>query len=66
MTYTCQCGQYHPVDIAGWRCLIGIEIGVGVNPDHAYIFVYPGNATNRAKGNAVIPPHDEREFVFLK
>src|SRR5436305_181551 len=43
MTYACQRGQYHPVVIAGWRCLIGIEIGVGVSLDYAYIFVYPGN-----------------------
>src|ERR1051326_2658854 len=66
ITYACQRSQYQPVDIAGWRCLIGIKISVGVNPEHAYIFVYPGHAGNRAKGNAMISSYDEREFVFLQ
>src|SRR5437868_5727245 len=66
MTDTCQRGQYHPVDIAGWSCFIGIKISMGVNPEHAYIFVYPGNAGDRTKGNAMIPSQDKREFIFLK
>src|SRR2546429_6884337 len=66
MTYACQCCQYHPVNIAGWRCLIGVEIGVGVNPEDAYIFVYFSDAANRAKSDAMIAPQDEWKIVFLK
>src|SRR3954463_153191 len=55
---TGQGSKDHAVDIAGWRCFLGIEISMSVDPDNTEWLVYLGNAANRAKSNAVVSTQD--------
>ena len=51
------------MNVAGRSGLVRIKIAMGINPEHAYILMYTGNAADRAKRNAMIASEDEREFI---
>src|SRR5437870_1163898 len=66
ITKTCQGGKDHTVDIARWRCFLGVEIPMSIDPDNTQWLVYPCNSANRAKSNAMIATQDKRELVCLQ
>ena len=54
------------MDIARWRCFLSIEISMSIDPDNTERLMNLGDSANRAKGNAMVPAQDEREFLCLQ
>src|SRR5437879_10190254 len=66
ITKTCQGSKNHAVDIARWRCFLGIKISMSIDPDNSKWLVYLCNSANRAKSNAMIATQDEWELLCLQ
>jgi len=60
----------HAVRIAGGRQVMGVEVGVGVQPQHAQVFAQlaamTGHRADRANGQAVVAPQQDGHFAFAQ
>lgn len=60
-----QRGDGHPVDVAGWGGIGGIDVAVGVHPEQSDFLLCPagngGDPGDGSGGNGVVSAEDERE-----
>lgn len=61
-----QASHWHAVQIAAGAAGLVVDVGVGVEPEHAKMpmlaIAMPRNSTDRTDGQAVIAPHQQREI----
>ena len=62
-----QAGHRHAMQVAGGADGFGVDVGVGVQPDHAQMLArvaaMPGHGADRADGQAMVAPHEQRRLA---
>ena len=65
-----QRGNRHAVNIAGGRQRVGIEVGMGVKPQHPQLFAHlaamPGDRTDRANAQAMVATHQDGQVAGIQ